>query len=178
MKKNLIAITTDRNGNLIGNTSFPLMKIVLNDLDMNCGEKRLLANLLDKNYVVYKTPVQVLDKMFFQYLFEEWRINNNLNLRQCKHSPKKQLKDINLFSMFEQEIIYCLLSGYTIDKVIEQFLVQATRTKPKGNIKYAVAALFTKFECDNRTTLIDLLKYYELDRYLPITIFPPGVYQI
>ncbi len=175
----VIAVLTDLNGNLIENTNFPFLKLALKDLDIKCNEKKLLANMLDKNYTVYKTQINLSNNDFFQYLFEEWKINNNINLSIDKvQVMNSQLKDINSFTDFEREIIYSLLSGYVIDKAIEQFLIKLTNQKLKGNVRYTIAALYSKFECDNRSLLIELLKYYELDRYLPVSIFPPGVYRI
>ncbi|TXJ02065.1 MAG: hypothetical protein E6Q32_03145 [Neisseriales bacterium] len=175
----VIAVLTDLNGNLIENTNFPFLKLALKDLDIKCNEKKLLANMLDKNYTVYKTQINLSNNDFFQYLFEEWKINNNINLSIDKvQVMNTQLKDINSFTDFEREIIYSLLSGYVIDKAIEQFLIKLTNQKLRGNVRYTIAALYSKFECDNRSLLIELLKYYELDRYLPVSIFPPGVYKI
>lgn len=174
----VITITTDLNGNLIGNTKFPLMQLALKDLDIDCNEKRLLANILDKNYVVFKTQISLSEKLLFQYIFEEWRINNNISFSKSRLPVNRQLKDINSFTDFEREIIYCLLSGYVIDKAIDQFLTKVTNKKLKGNIKYTIAALYSKFECDNRSILVELLKFYELDRYLPASLFPPGIYSI
>lgn len=175
----VIAVLTDLNGNLIENTNFPFLKLALRDLDIKCNEKKLLANMLDKNYTVYKTQINLSNNDFFQYLFEEWKINNNINLSIDKvQVMNSQLKDINSFTDFEREIIYSLLSGYVIDKAIEQFLIKLTNQKLRGNVRYTIAALYSKFECDNRSLLIELLKYYELDRYLPVSIFPPGVYKI
>lgn len=175
----VIAVLTDLNGNLIENTNFPFLKLALKDLDIKCNEKKLLANMLDKNYTVYKTQINLSNNDFFQYLFEEWKINNNINLSIDKvQVMNSQLKDINSFTDFEREIIYSLLSGYVIDKAIEQFLIKLTNQKLRGNVRYTIAALYSKFECDNRSLLIELLKYYELDRYLPVSIFPPGVYKI
>jgi len=174
----VITITTDLNGNLIGNTKFPLMQLALKDLNIDCNEKRLLANMFDKNYVVFKTEVNLSEKPLYQYVFEEWRINNNITFSKLRTPVNKQLRDINSFTDFEREIIYCLLSGYVIDKAIDQFLTKITNKKLKGNIKYTIAALYSKFECDNRSVLVELLKYYELDRYLPSSLFPPGVYSI
>lgn len=175
----VIAVITDLNGNLVENTNFPFLKLALKDLDIKCNEKKLLANMLDKNYTVYKTQINLSNKDFFQYLFEEWKINNNINLSIDKvQVMNSQLKDINSFTDFEREIIYSLLSGYVIDKSIEQFLIKLTNQKLRGNVRYTIAALYSKFECDNRSLLIELLKFYELDRYLPVSIFPPGVYKI
>ncbi len=175
----LITITTDLNGNLIEKTNFPFLKVALKCLDLKCNEKLLLANMLDKNYMVYKTKINLSNNGFFQYLFEEWKINNNINVPSYKTQViNSQLKDINSFTDFEKEIIYCLLSGYVIDKSIEQFLIKLTNQKLRGNVRYTIAALYSKFECDNRSLLIELLKLYELDRYLPVSIFPAGIYKI
>jgi hypothetical protein len=123
----VIAVLTDLNGNLIENTNFPFLKLALKDLDIKCNEKKLLANMLDKNYTVYKTQINLSNNDFFQYLFEEWKINNNINLSIDKvQVMNSQLKDINSFTDFEREIIYSLLSGYVIDKAIEQFLIKLT----------------------------------------------------
>lgn len=175
----VIAVITDLNGNLVESTNFPFLKLALKDLDIKCNEKKLLANILDKNYTVYKTQINLSSSNFLQYLFEEWKINNNVHVSPPRSKIiNNHLKDINSFTDFEREIIYCLLSGYVIDKSIEKFLCQITNKKLSGNIKYTIAALYSKFECDNRSLLIELLKFYELDRYLPVSIFPPGVYKI
>lgn len=175
----VIAVLTDLNGNLVENNNFPFLKLALKDLDINCNEKKLLANMLDKNYTVYKTQINLSNNDFFQYLFEEWKINNNINLPIDKAQvTNSHLKDINSFTDFEREIIYSLLSGYVIDKSIEKFLIKLTNQKLRGSVRYTIAALYSKFECDNRSLLIELLKFYELDRYLPVSIFPPGVYKI
>lgn len=111
-------------------------------------------------------------------VFEEWRIDNIPISLNKKLNINNALKDIRKFSDFEQEIIYCLLIGYRIDKEIEQFLTQLTLQKIKGNVKYTISTLYEKFHCDCRSDLINLLKAHGLNVKLPKSIFPSGEYLI
>ena len=174
----IITITTDARGNVINShNSSDLFAIALKGLQIELNQKKLIANLLDKNYTVLKFGVHVKNKPFYQFVFEEWKLINNVpHYNTAPNILNKNLKDINTFSDFEQEIIYCLLNGYTVDKNIEHFLVKSKKQYPLGSVRWAIKSLYSKFDCDNRIMLIEMLRYYELDRYLPVTIFPPGMY--
>lgn len=178
MSARIISVTTDLAGNIVdmNNLGNQLIGIALKDLDLACNSKKLMANILDKNYVVYKVPLSTKNNLLYQYVFEEWRL---FNVPIKTHTfVNKSLRDINSFSLFEQEIIYSMLNGYTEDKNIACFLFKVKLEKVCGSIKWAVSSLYKKFDCDNRVKLIEMLKYYELDRFLPISIFPPGLYDL
>ena len=78
------------------------------------------------------------------------------------------------FNTFEQEIIYCLLNSYITDKEIESYLTRKNNNKIKGNVKYTIAMLYLKFETNSRTDLIRILRFYNFDKYVPISLFPQG----
>ena len=175
----LTSIITDNRGNIIGNNNYlPFFKLALIDLNISPNQKKLLANTLDKNYSICKIQIEIETYLYFQYIIEEWRMGNNLN------SVNKQIKfNDNIFAYesfntFEQEIIYSLLSGYTTDKEIENYLIKFTKVKIKGNIKYTISILYLRFNTGNRTDLISLLKLYDFDKYLPSSLFPPGIYDL
>ena len=174
----IISITTDVRGNVINrHNSSNLFAMVLKGISLELNQKKLIANILEKNYTVSKFEVKVKNKPFYQFIFEEWKLTNNLSPHETAPiNLNTNLKDINTFSDFEQEIIYSLLNGYTVDKNIEQFLVKIKKQEPQGNIRWTIRSLYSKFDCDNRILLIEMLRYYEFDRHLPVTIFPPGVY--
>lgn len=181
----IVSVTTDSTGNIIdmSNAGNQLIGLALKDLNLACNQKKLLANILDKNYMICKVPLSTQNKLLYQYVFEEWRLANclfpiHMNSIPAIHSLNKHLKDINSFSIFEQEVIYSLLNGYVEDKNIEYFLFKVKTRKSRGSIKWAVSSLYKKFDCDSRVKLIEMLKYYELDRFLPVSIFPPGLYDL
>lgn len=176
----VISITTDTKGNIIdGCNGSDIFNVTLGKLRLALNQKQLVANIFDKNYTVTKLEVKVKNKSFYQFIFEEWKLINDLFPKDISTSSlNTNLKDINTFSDFEQEIIYCLLNGYTVDKNIEQFLAKIKKQEPQGNIRWAISSLYSKFDCDNRIMLIEMLRYYGLDRNLPVTIFPPGVYDL
>ncbi len=183
--KQLISIITDNFGNIIVNNSkfFPFLKLTLINLQLQPNQKKLLVNMLDKNYLICKIPFEIKTYPYCQYVFEEWRMGNDFN-QILSNTLKKQIKinenvfTYESFSTFEQEIIHSLLSGYTTDKEIESYLKKFISKKTKGNIKYTISMLYLRFNTCSRTDLIKLLKLYELDKYLPISLFPPGIYDL
>ncbi len=178
---NLISFVMDNNGNILGNSGnyFPFFKFALSKLNLKFNQKKLLANMFEKNYTVCKLPLELNGAFLNQYIFEEWRIDNNTPLTLTKNLfINKELKNAQNFSDFEQELIYSLLSGYIVDKEIEKFLCQITCNKIKGNVRYTISSLYEKFSCDNRTDLVELLKAHELNGNLPKTIFPTGEYLV
>ena len=181
----LISFIMDSKGNIVGksNSYYPLFKISLSKFDIKFNQKKLLANIFEKNYTVYKLPLNIEGLCFNQYIFEEWKIDNNISLTFGKNLGKnlfvnKELKDVRKFSDFEQELIYSLLSGYMVDKEIEKFLVTVTGKEINGNVRYTISSLYEKFGCDSRTDLIELLRAHEFNSNLPKTIFPAGEYLV
>lgn len=169
-------ITTTLDGQIlsqIGDDCYDLSRF-----DIAVNRRQLISNILDKNYIVLKTHISIEGRCCYQYILEEWRINMNSKLLPNNKVKSELLIDINSFTDFEKEIMYALLNGYTLDKTIEQFIIKLTNNKLKGNIRYGISSLYLKFNCENRTTLIEMLKAYGIDSYLPRTMFPAGIYEL
>ncbi len=178
---NLISIITDLHGNIIysSNNSSPLISLALCDLNVEYYQKKLIANMLDRNYIVYKIKLTIGTQLLVQYFFEEFKAHVLINQKLQNEANKLMTAYkicFNTFSELEQEVIYSLLNGYTTDKCINRFLSDVRPAKIKGNIKYTISNLYNKFSCDNRIDLIRILRYYGFDKNLPKSIFPAGIY--
>lgn len=177
----LISIITDSNGNIVdSNNSISLSKLALVNLEhILPNQKKLLANILEKNYTVFRLPLKINNLSFNQYIFEEWKIDNNIpNPQGSKSNLNNNLTDIKKFSDLEQEIIYSLLSGYTTDKDIEHYIQRITKSKIRGSIRYAISTLYTRFNTNNKIDLIEILKQYGFDRHIPKSLFPLSEYPL
>lgn len=178
------SILIDSAGNLVGDiniSSLPWFKILMLNLGIKPNYKKLLANTGDKNYLFWKMQVEINNSTYDQFFIEEWRMLQSLSIvNQSPHSrttTPQELVNYNSFNPLEQEVIYALLNGYITDKEIDVYLSQFSK-QVKGNIKYTISMLFSRFDTSNRADLVHLLKIYALDRYLPASLFPTGVYDL
>ena len=175
--KQIVSIITDNKGNIINNiNTLPFFQLVLINLDILPNQKKLLLNTLDKNYTICKIPFEINACLYFQYIFEEWRMNNSLNTIYTVFNKNDKKLEYSSFHIFEQEVIYCLLNSYITDKEIETYLKKLTKNKIKGSIRHTVSMLHLRFNTNNRNDLIRLLKLYDFDQYVPKSLFPPGYY--
>lgn len=188
----IITITANKDGNILNkdfNGSYLFdgyenifdmknLKNHKNILNSAFPSKKLIINLLTLNYSVYKLPLQINGMCLFQYIFEEWRMNNlKFPINMKKNKINNALCNINNFIPLEKEIIYSLLCGFIQDKEIYQFLKQFNcKLKNENKIKYTISLLYEKFETNNRNLLIQSLRAHNLDMYLPESLFPPGIY--
>ena len=165
---------TDQIGNIIeGNDKFPLVHIALTHFDILPIQKKLLVNTLDRNYSICKIPFRINNSYYFQYILEEWR------MKIIPHHKRKESQiNYDSFTVFEKEIIYALLNGYSTNKEIDLYLKSVMKSNTTGNVKHTITALFSKLGTDNRVDLLKLLFSYELDKYLPRSLFPQGLYDI
>lgn len=63
------------------------------------------------------------------------------------------------------------------DKEIISFLEKNSPNPRKSRyIKYTISKLHNMFLTSTRSALIRALRAHELDRYFPISLFPPGIY--
>lgn len=178
LKNQLISVITTANGMPIDSCYKNFInKFNKNELlRIDYNSKKLILNTLDTNYVVYKLPITLESQCFVQYIFEEWRMineqrsNNSTNIKIFKN-----LKNIKNFTNHEQEVIYCLLSGYIQDKEIINYL-SCCNLNSIPCVKYIVKTLYDKFETNSRTSLIQSLKAHDLDKYIPKTLIAPGIY--
>jgi hypothetical protein len=179
INSDLISIITDLQNNIIYTSSDASMfiGIALKDININFYQKKIIANILDKNYTVYKIKLTINSQLLVQYFFEEFRLNyiSTAATNRLKLATNRRLC-FESFSELEQEVIYSLLNGHTTDKCIIQFLRSIKESAVKGNIKYTISSLYNKFSCDNRIDLISTLRHHEFDRNLPKSIFPSGIY--
>ena len=176
----IISILFDNNGKIVGTDnilSLPCFKFILSNLDIKLNQKKLLANINGKNYIIYKLRVPIANQTYEQFLVEEWRMVPDLTITNLKNQPSKTSLTTNLFTPLEQEVIYALLNGYSTSKEIEECLYQFN--KPiTGSIKYTLSTLFKRFNTGNKNDLTRLLKLYDLDKHLPLSLFPSGIYDI
>lgn len=179
MNSELISIITDLHNNIIYTSSdaSKFIGIALKDINIDFYQKKIIANILDKNYTVYKIKLTIKSQLLVQYFFEEFRLSyiNTVSPIKLKFATNRRLC-FNAFSELEQEVIYSLLNGHTSDKCIIQFLKSIKESAVKGNVKYTISSLYNKFSCDNRIDLISTLRHHEFDRNLPKSIFPSGIY--
>lgn len=186
----IINITVNNDGTIFSNnsTEYYLFKDCRNIFEIegldkykkiltdNFCHKKLLVNLFKLNYSVFKLPLQLNGIKLTQYIFEEWRINN-IHPIASNFVINHSLRNINNYNSTECEVMYCLLNGIVQDKEIYNFLNHYdTAKRSQRNISYAIAELHDKFETNNRTSLIQAVLAHDLDRYLPKTLFAPGVY--
>lgn len=177
----VISIITDKNGNIINTIdTMPFFQLALKKINIENDRKVLLANIFDKNYTVYKTLLNSFGNIMNNWIFEEWRLNSNILIQSNKKFIiNNLLKNIKIFSLFEQEVIYSILSGYYSNKEIEAFIINNTITKElNGNVRYTISSLYDKFNCNNKHDLRILFQLHDLDKFLPITIFPAGLYML
>lgn len=176
---NIVSFISNEEGQIIhGNNNFVhLPQSFLSNLSIELYEKKLLANMLERNYVICKLPLMFENRSLYHWIFETWKIGSNIQINHANKyiEIKPKLKSFFSFTEFEQEIIYTLLTGHHIDKDIISFLEKLS-VEIKGNIKYTISSLFDKFNCNNRTDLVYSLKAHELNYYLPKSIFPSGEY--
>lgn len=134
-----------------------------------------VVHTADTNYVVSKFLINIDGKKITQYVLEEWRMIDDCLVPQTNIKIFKNLKSIKNFSNHEQEVIFCLLSGYIQDKEIRNYLdMHNLRNHPC--VRYVISVLHEKFETNSRTSLIQSLKAHDLDKYIPKTLFAEGVY--
>lgn len=181
----ITSILFDNNGKIVGRDNIltlPCFKFIMSNLDIKLNQKKLLANADGKNYIIKKIQVELSNQIYEQFIVEEWRMVDVLTITNLKRQASKKHQVTNLFNYptftpLEQEVIYALLSGYGTSKEIEECLSQFGSALT-GNIKYTLSILFKRFNTGNKTDLTRLLKLYDLDKHLPLSLFPSGVYDI
>lgn len=176
----LISIITDQSGQIISskNSSKPLTELMQPILNLKFDKKVLFANILDNNYIVCRLQLNILDSTFNQYIFDEWRFCGLTDNKNTETFKTRKKFEYNSFNSFEKEVIFALLNGYSTNKEIEYFLKNNYGLPIKGNIQHIISMLFLRFNCDNRACLIKMLKMNSLDKYLPSSLFPPGIYDL
>lgn len=102
---------------------------------------------------------QVIDTKFFNFQ------QNCANLVNCS------------LSHLQNQIIFCLILGYTTRKEITNLLVKLTGLEcNESRVKNALQALYEKFECNSPGRLIDLVISGCIKISIPAEIFPAGVF--
>lgn len=171
-----------KNGNILEKnieiSQIEIQKLNLNQLNINNYQKFVIVNFFSKNYVIFRTSISSDKFQFFQYYFEEWKPLKIFNKPFIESNQyKSNLKNINNYTHEEREIIFGLVFGHISNKDLFNFLSQWHFIK-ESSIDYVIRILYKKFSTNNRGELINYFRFYELDKYIPESIFPPGIYDI
>ncbi len=154
-------------------------------INNNETTKSLLINISEQNFILTKFPAIVHNQTFGVYVsLEEFRINllkNFINFDNTRFPSNIEPKYLNIanYSKLQREIIFCLLINKHSDKSIAQFIesrkhiIISTRS-----IKNAFHQLYNKLLTNDREHLTALCYQLNFDKYIPTTLYVPGVYNI
>lgn len=152
-----------------------------NIMQFGTTAKVLLINIFDKNIILNKYPIIVHNQIIgIQLVPEIFRINkmNNLLDDNTVHlsNISEKYKIITGYSNFQQEIIFCLISGFQSDKAIANFIGKKTNLIIQArSVSDGIKAIYTKLLVNNRDSLLFTLHYLNFNEYIPKSLFPPKV---
>jgi len=185
----MITITTNLFGDIISNCvleqnpfkdckniyDITQLKLHKASLMNNFSQRKVIVNIFERNYSLMQLSQQALNVNIVQFILSEWQINNIIKINPSI-KIQKELLDINNFLPHDRELIYSLLCGVTSDKEIYDFLRQQGIKCSERTIRYRLEQLRKKFDVNTRSLLIAAINAHNLNRYLPDTIFPAGIY--
>ncbi|MBP9742630.1 MAG: hypothetical protein KBD37_04650 [Burkholderiales bacterium] len=120
-------------------------------------------NVLGVHVIISKYIPNAIRQIIDKKLFKSHQYS--INLANCT------------LSHLQNQIIFCLLLGYTTRKEITNILIYLTGTECSENrVKNALQALYEKFECNTPGQLIDLVISRQININIPAEIFPAGVF--
>ncbi|MBY0379189.1 MAG: hypothetical protein K2P99_02170 [Burkholderiales bacterium] len=132
-----------------------------------------------------KFPAIVHNQPFGVYLaLEEFRINNlnsfiNFSGTKCSPNIHPKFLEIENYSDLQREIIFCLLINKHTDKSIAHFIeFRKNISISTRSIKNAFHEIYNKLLTNDREHLASLCYQLNFDKYVPNTLYAPGMYNI
>ena len=145
-------------------------------LNQQFNDKKLLINVLEDNYFIFKIPLNLNGVILNQFIFDPYKVSNNILFQPNKMISARDFI-IESYSSIEQEVTFSLVNGYIQDKEILTFLDKCnSQIIDSCKLKYAIQKLLNRFDTNLRTDLARKLIFYNLDKYFPISLFKPGLY--